>query len=174
MNRGKSKHYEFARPELYETGIDRSLDGGGENGNYGNEGDHGSTWADLDNDGLLDLVIEASAYPNSHAWIYHQLPGHTFENVTVDSGVAATLVNTNGMTVDTVALVHADGMLYFRYRVPGWLGLTANVPVRPVSDTELVIEGTGWLLGETVQVVQHDGKELLRYSGYELRLQARP
>lgn len=69
----------------------------------------------------------------------------------------------------SVALVHADGLLYFRYRVPGWLGLTANVPVRPVSDTELVIEGTGWLLGETVQVVQHDGKEHLRYSGYELR-----
>ena len=38
----------------------------------------------------------------------------------------------------------------------------------PVSDTELVIEGTGWLLGETVHVVQRDGKEMLRYSGYEL------
>ena len=60
------------------------------------------------------------------------------------------------------------------YRVPGWLGLTANVPVRPVSDTELVLEGTGWLLGETVQVVQHDGREHLRYSGYELQLLARP
>ena len=68
-----------------------------------------------------------------------------------------------------VALIHADGLLYFRYRVPGWLGLTVNVPVRPVSDTELVIEGTGWLLGETVQVVQRDGNEALRYSGYELR-----
>lgn len=99
-NRGKNHGYEFARPELEETGIDRSLGGSGENGNYGNEGDHGSTWADLDNDGLLDLVIEASAYPKSHAWIYHQLPGHTFENVTEDSGVAANLVNTNGMTVD--------------------------------------------------------------------------
>jgi len=70
----------------------------------------------------------------------------------------------------TVALIHADGLLYFRYRVPGWLGLTANVPVRPVSDTELVVEGTGWLLGETVQVVQRDGKEALRYSGYEFRM----
>ena len=78
------------------------------------------------------------------------------------------------MKFGTVALIHADGLLYFRYRVPGWLGLTANVPVRPVSDTELVIEGTGWLLGETVQVVQHDGQEHLRYSGYELQLLARP
>ena len=78
------------------------------------------------------------------------------------------------MKFGTVTLVHADGLLYFRYRVPGWLGLTANVPVKPVSDTELVLEGTGWLLGETVQVVQHDGKEHLRYSGYELQLLARP
>ena len=78
------------------------------------------------------------------------------------------------MKFGTVALIHADGLLYFRYRVPGWLGLTANVPVRPVSDTELVIEGTGWLLGETVQVVQHDGQERLRYSGYELQLLTRP
>lgn len=78
------------------------------------------------------------------------------------------------MKFGTVALIHADGLLYFRYRVPGWLGLTANVPVKPVSDTELVVEGTGWLLGETVHVVQRDGKEHLRYSGYEFRLLTRP
>jgi hypothetical protein len=68
-----------------------------------------------------------------------------------------------------VALASTDGLLYFRYRVPGWLGLVANVAVRPASDTELVVEGTGWLMGETVQVVQHDDKEVLRYSGYEFR-----
>jgi len=68
-----------------------------------------------------------------------------------------------------VTLASTDGLLYFRYRVPGWLGLIANVAVRPVSDTELVIEGTGWLMGETVQVTQRDGKESLRYSGYEFR-----
>ncbi len=68
-----------------------------------------------------------------------------------------------------VALAYSDGLLYFRYRVPGWLGLVAKVAVKPVSDTELVIEGTGWLMGETVQVTQHDGKETLHYSGYEFR-----
>jgi CubicO group peptidase (beta-lactamase class C family) len=68
-----------------------------------------------------------------------------------------------------VTLVSADGLLYFRYRVPGWIGLVANIPVNPVSDTELVTSGTGWLMGETVQVVQHGGKESLRYSGYEFR-----
>jgi len=41
--------------------------------------------------------------------------------------------------------------------------------LKPVSDTELVTSGTGWLMGETVQVVQRDGKEALRFSGYEFR-----
>ena len=68
-----------------------------------------------------------------------------------------------------VTLAHSDGLLTFRYRVPGWIGLVANVPVKPVSDTELVTSGTGWLMGETVQVVQRDGKEALRFSGYEFR-----
>jgi len=68
-----------------------------------------------------------------------------------------------------VTLAYSDGLLYFRYRVPGWLGLVAKVAVRPVSDTELVIEGTGWLMGETVQIAQRHGKEVLRYSGYEFR-----
>jgi hypothetical protein len=68
-----------------------------------------------------------------------------------------------------VALAYSDGLLYFRYRVPGWIGLVAKIAVQPVSDTELVIAGTGWLMGETVQVVQRDGKDTLRYSGYEFR-----
>lgn len=68
-----------------------------------------------------------------------------------------------------VQLTYRDGLLLFRYRVPGWLGLVVDVPVRPVSDTELVSEGTGWMMGETARVVQRDGRELLRYSGYELR-----
>lgn len=68
-----------------------------------------------------------------------------------------------------IALAYSDGLLYFRYRVPGWLGLIANIAVQPVSDTELVVAGTGWLMGETVQVVQRDGKEMLHYSGYEFQ-----
>jgi hypothetical protein len=68
-----------------------------------------------------------------------------------------------------VSLAYTDGLLYIRYPVPGWLGLIAKIPVKPVSDTELVVEGTGWLMGETVQVVQRAGKETLRYSGYEFR-----
>ena len=73
-----------------------------------------------------------------------------------------------------VLLTYRDGLLLFRYRVPGWLGLVVEVPVRPVSDTELVSEGIGWMLGETARVVPRDGRELLRYSGYEFRLVGRP
>ena len=100
VNRGSRNDWRVSRPDLEDTGILRSLNGSGSNGNFGNEGDHGSTWADLDNDGLLDLIIEASAYPESHAWIYHQLPDHTFENVTEVSGVRDNLVNSNGLSVD--------------------------------------------------------------------------
>jgi len=46
--------------------------------------------------------------------------------------------------------------------------------LKPVSDTELVTSGTGWLMGETVQVVQREGQETLRYSGYEFRKLAKP
>lgn len=73
-----------------------------------------------------------------------------------------------------IGLEYNNGLLTLRYRVPGWLGMVATIPVRPVSDTELVIEGTGWLMGETVHIVQRGGQERLRYSGYELRPVARP
>jgi hypothetical protein len=90
----------FSRPSLVETGINRQLNGTGTDGDHGDEGDHGAAWVDLNGDGLLDLVIENSAYVDSHAWIYQQLPNHTFVNVTEQSGVRDLLVNTNGISID--------------------------------------------------------------------------
>ncbi|MFL5319337.1 MAG: CRTAC1 family protein [Myxococcaceae bacterium] len=94
VNGGAANGYAFTRPELSATGIDRPL------GPYDNEGDHGAAWLDFDNDGLLDLVIEQSAYPGNHAWLYHQKPDHTFEDVTDASGVGPSLIESNGLSVD--------------------------------------------------------------------------
>lgn len=93
-NTGASGNYVFERPSFAETGIDRDLT------KEGDEGDHGASWLDFDNDGLLDLVIEQSAYPGNHAYLYHQRPDHTFEDVTQASGVLDAMSMSNGLSVD--------------------------------------------------------------------------
>jgi hypothetical protein len=95
-NTGAAGGYAFERPSFEETGINRDID----KAEQGNEGDHGVAWLDFDNDGLLDLVIEQSAYPGNHAYLYHQRPDHTFEDVTAASGVLAAMSMSNGLTVD--------------------------------------------------------------------------
>lgn len=68
-----------------------------------------------------------------------------------------------------VEFKYEDGVAYFDFRMPGWLGLHSRVPVIPVSDTELVVAGTGWLMGDTIRVVRVKNEERLRYSGYHFR-----
>jgi len=68
-----------------------------------------------------------------------------------------------------ISLRYENGILSFYYRVPGWLGLVADVPVKPVSDSELIVEGTGWLMGDTIVFENRNGSEIVRYSGYEFR-----
>jgi CubicO group peptidase (beta-lactamase class C family) len=64
---------------------------------------------------------------------------------------------------------YEDAVAYFDFRLPGWLGLRSQIPVLPVSDTELVVAGTGWLMGDTIRVVRVAGEERLVYSGYQFR-----
>jgi CubicO group peptidase (beta-lactamase class C family) len=68
-----------------------------------------------------------------------------------------------------IELRYDDGVLYFRYRLPGLLGLEATAPVLAQNDNELVLAGTGWLMGETIRVDRRENQERLLYSGYELR-----
>ena len=93
-NTGADGNFAFERPSFAETGINRDIV------KEGDEGDHGASWLDFDNDGLLDLVIEQSAYPGNHAYLFHQLPDHTFEDVTKASGMIAAMSMSNGLTVD--------------------------------------------------------------------------
>jgi len=52
-----------------------------------NEGGISSGLADLDNDGLMDALLGTSDYPDQALWIYRQLAGGTFEDVSGFSGV---------------------------------------------------------------------------------------
>ena len=97
-NTGAAGGFSFERPPVTETGIQRDID----KEEQGNEGDHGASWIDFDNDGLLDLVIEQSAYPGNHAYLYHQRPDHSFEDVTKASGMLAAMSMSNGLTVDDI------------------------------------------------------------------------
>jgi enediyne biosynthesis protein E4 len=69
----------FRRPGGKATGIDRSAV---ENGIFWNEGDLTAVMLDVDNDGLKDIYICSSDYPDDHGWLFHQKPDHTFEDAT--------------------------------------------------------------------------------------------
>jgi len=43
----------------------------------------------------------------------------------------------------------------------------AKLPIMPISDNEAIIMGLGRGLGETVRIAYKDGKEILRFSGYD-------
>ncbi len=52
-----------------------------------NEGDIHAGWLDYDNDGLLDLLLASSDYPDDQFLrLFRQKPDHTFEDVTARAG----------------------------------------------------------------------------------------
>jgi hypothetical protein len=75
VNQGKEKEFAFLRrPEL----IARHHEG-----DHWNQGDLHAGWLDVDNDGLQDLLIASSDYPDEQILrLYHQRPDHTFEDWT--------------------------------------------------------------------------------------------
>lgn len=50
-------------------------------------GDHFASWFDFDGDGLADLVFTESGYGNPRLYLFKQRSDHTFDAVTVDSGL---------------------------------------------------------------------------------------
>lgn len=71
--------------------------------------------------------------------------------------------------VEDVRLEDRDGLLYLRYRMPKLSHREIAVPITAVSDWEAITVGLGRTRGETVRIVQVNGEERLRYSGYEAR-----
>ncbi len=75
----------------------------------------------------------------------------------------------NNMRFSGNRLVNDDGILVMSYRLkmPVLPETKASLPIRPISDDEAIILGLGRGMGETVRIIHADGKEVLRFSGFD-------
>lgn len=73
------------------------------------------------------------------------------------------------MKFSDTQLVNDNGILVMKYK----LKMTvlpeqhAKLPIQAISDNEAIILGLGRGMGETVRIVHKEGKEILRFSGYD-------
>ncbi|MCU7796777.1 MAG: beta-lactamase family protein [Candidatus Thiodiazotropha sp. (ex Myrtea spinifera)] len=76
-------------------------------------------------------------------------------------------INPDGdFSIQDLKLSEQDGVLCLHYRAPHLSENLIRVPLQPISATEAVIQGFGRGGGETVQIVEVDGKQCLKFSGY--------
>ncbi|MCU7843573.1 MAG: beta-lactamase family protein [Candidatus Thiodiazotropha sp. (ex Monitilora ramsayi)] len=76
-------------------------------------------------------------------------------------------INPDGdFSIKDLTLSEQDGVLCLHYRAPHLSQQLIRVPLQPVSATEAVIQGFGRGGGETVQIVEVNGKQCLKFSGY--------
>ena len=79
VNQGPDGKYKFSRER---RGIERK-----HKDDRWNEGDIHAGWLDFDNDGLLDLLLASSDYPDDQFLrLFQQKPDHTFQDVTRQAG----------------------------------------------------------------------------------------
>lgn len=71
--------------------------------------------------------------------------------------------------LERIRLSAHDGFLVMSRRVTRPEPLEMSHAVLPVSETEAIVRGIGFGLGETIDVVHEGGEERLRYAGYVLR-----
>ena len=100
LNSGKSP-LSFTRPGAKKLGLDRA-----HVGVSWNEGDISAAMFDFDNDGLQDLMVMDSDYPDTRTRLFRQKPDHTFEELATKAGIA----HKRGQEV-TVADFDGDGDL---------------------------------------------------------------
>ncbi|MFH1131344.1 MAG: CRTAC1 family protein, partial [Pseudomonadota bacterium] len=53
-----------------------------------NEGDISAAMFDFDGDGLQEVIVMDSDYPDTHTLLFHQKPDHTFEEISQKAGIA--------------------------------------------------------------------------------------
>ncbi|MES9944492.1 MAG: serine hydrolase domain-containing protein [Candidatus Thiodiazotropha sp.] len=76
-------------------------------------------------------------------------------------------INPDGeFSIQDLKLSDQDGVLCLHYRAPHLSDNLIRVPLQPVSPTEAVVQGFGRGGGETVQIVEVNGKQCLKFSGY--------
>jgi hypothetical protein len=69
-------------------------------------------------------------------------------------------------SIQDLQLAEKDGVLCLKYKIPHLSNRPIQVPLKPISPDEAIIEGLGRGRGETVRIVEIDGKQCLRFSGY--------
>ena len=68
-----------------------------------------------------------------------------------------------------IAIRFNNGLLLAECSLPFFFKSTFYFPLKPISDTEVILAGLGGrTMGETLRVVNVKGKEMLSYSGYLL------
>jgi CubicO group peptidase (beta-lactamase class C family) len=76
-------------------------------------------------------------------------------------------INPDGdFSIQDLHLSDEGGVLCLHYRAPHLSKRLVRLPLQPVSETEAVIQGFGRGRGETVQVVEINGKQCLKFSGF--------
>jgi CubicO group peptidase (beta-lactamase class C family) len=76
-------------------------------------------------------------------------------------------INPDGeFSIQDLKLSDQDGVLCLHYRAPHLSEHQIRVPLQAVSATEAVVQGFGRGGGETVQIVEINGKKCLKFSGY--------
>jgi CubicO group peptidase (beta-lactamase class C family) len=76
-------------------------------------------------------------------------------------------INPDGdFSIQDLQLSDESGVLCLHYRAPHLSERPVRLPLRPVSENEAVIQGFGRGGGETVQIINLNGKACLKFSGY--------
>lgn len=81
VNTGEEENWVFERPGNQSTGLHRDWPT-----IAWDEGDITAAFMDFDNDGLQDILLGCSDYPNTHAFLFRQLADNTFEDISTQSG----------------------------------------------------------------------------------------